>query len=304
MVIDDSTGAPAGTVTVAWLEVIPENVAVIVVVPAPAAVASPCVPAELLIVATRLLEEVHVAFDVIFCLVPSENVPVTVNCCVAPLAIVTPVGDIDIETRSGAVTVTDVAPDIPPNVAVTIAKPSAAAVTDPLPFTVMIPAGAAVHAAKFVKFCVAFPERVPVAVNCRAVPAISSGLTGVTLIAVTAAVVIAVVPIAVSKTADIVVVPVEPDVAETRPLSFTDAMPASDELQVTTSVIFCVAEFCSVPVAVSCSVVPGAIVGWLGVTATVERGETVIRVEAAFVPEAAVIVVEPELTSDDAVTRP
>ena len=274
------------------------------VVPAPVAVASPCVPAELLIVATWVFEEVHVASEVIVCLVPSENVPIAVNCCVPPLAILTPAGDMDIEIRSGAVTVTVAVPDTPAKVAVTVAKPSAAAVTDPVPFTAMIPAGAALHAAKFVKFCVAFPERMPVAVNCRVLPVTSTEFSGATLIAVTAAVVTTVVPVTVSKMADIVVAPVVLAGEETRPLSFTDARPASDELHVTTSVMFCVAEFCSVPVAVSCSVVPGAIVGWPGVTAIVESGEMVISVEAAIVPETAVIVAEPELMSDDAVTRP
>jgi hypothetical protein len=48
----------------------------IVVCPGPTAVAN----AELLIVATRLADEVHVAVAVRFCVLLSEYVPVAVNC--------------------------------------------------------------------------------------------------------------------------------------------------------------------------------------------------------------------------------
>lgn len=46
--------------------------AVIVVVPAPAAVASPFEPSALLIVAIPVLDDVHAAVAVIFCVAPFE----------------------------------------------------------------------------------------------------------------------------------------------------------------------------------------------------------------------------------------
>jgi len=52
----------------------------IVVVPAASALASPAVPAVLLIVATAATDELQCPICVRFCVVPSENVPVAVNC--------------------------------------------------------------------------------------------------------------------------------------------------------------------------------------------------------------------------------
>ena len=56
------------------------EVAVMVVLPAPAPVASP----PLLIVATFVAEEFHVAEFVRFCVLPSLNVPVAASCTLAP----------------------------------------------------------------------------------------------------------------------------------------------------------------------------------------------------------------------------
>lgn len=58
------------------------KVAAIVVVPSLTAVANPV----LLIVATPVIDEDHVATAVKFCVVESANVPVAVNCWVVPLA--------------------------------------------------------------------------------------------------------------------------------------------------------------------------------------------------------------------------
>ena len=58
------------------------ELAMIVVLPAATPVASPAV----LMVATNVAAEFHVAELVRFCALPSLKVPVAVNCCVAPFA--------------------------------------------------------------------------------------------------------------------------------------------------------------------------------------------------------------------------
>ena len=56
------------------------EVAVIVVVPTPAPDTRPCVPELLLIVATLGLDELQVTESVKVCMLPSEYVPVAMNC--------------------------------------------------------------------------------------------------------------------------------------------------------------------------------------------------------------------------------
>ena len=58
----------------------PPDTAVMVAVPGATAVASPFEPAALLIDATPVVDEFQVTAAVRFCVVLSENVPVTVNC--------------------------------------------------------------------------------------------------------------------------------------------------------------------------------------------------------------------------------
>ncbi len=85
--IDSSTAGV--TVSVVVAEMVPDVVlaiAVIVVVPTPADVASPLKPTVLLIVETSVFEELQETNDVIFCFDPSVNVPVAVNCWVLPSA--------------------------------------------------------------------------------------------------------------------------------------------------------------------------------------------------------------------------
>ena len=74
------------------------KVAVIVVDPAAADVASPCEPTVLLIVAAPVFEELHVTKAVRSCVVLSEKVPVAANCWAVPLAIPGLAGVIAIET--------------------------------------------------------------------------------------------------------------------------------------------------------------------------------------------------------------
>ena len=69
----------AVTVIVVDLDMLPDT-AVIVVVPAAIAAASPLEPATLLIVAVAVLDELQVTAVVRFCVDPSEYDPVAVNC--------------------------------------------------------------------------------------------------------------------------------------------------------------------------------------------------------------------------------
>jgi hypothetical protein len=85
-VIEVSVGAVAVTVRLTPGEVTPFTLAVIDVMPIATPVANPRVPAVLLIDAKPVFDEAHVAVEVRFWVEPSLNVPVAVNCSVAPMA--------------------------------------------------------------------------------------------------------------------------------------------------------------------------------------------------------------------------
>jgi hypothetical protein len=80
--METNVGAAAVTVRVVEPSMFPE-VAVIVAVPGPLAVAKPLAA----IVATFRFDELHVAVVVRFWMLPSLYVPVAVNCCVLPFVI-------------------------------------------------------------------------------------------------------------------------------------------------------------------------------------------------------------------------
>jgi hypothetical protein len=69
-----------------------------VVLPAPTPLAN---PAELM-VATAVAEDAQVTWPVMFCVLLSEYLPVAVNCCVPPVAIVGFAGVTVIEASDGA----------------------------------------------------------------------------------------------------------------------------------------------------------------------------------------------------------
>ena len=102
------------------------DAAVIVVDPAATAAADP-----LLMVATPVLDELHVTEAVKSCVVLSENVPVAVNCCVVPLATEGLVGVTAMDTSVAGVTVIVVDPDVLPDEAVIVALPADLPVTCP-----------------------------------------------------------------------------------------------------------------------------------------------------------------------------
>src|ERR1700736_5886859 len=149
-------------------------VAEIVEVPTPAAVAKPV----LLIVATVVVPEAHTTlFNT--CVLPSPNVPVAVNCCVKPLAIVGFKGVTTIDTNVGGVTVKRVDPVMLPLFAEIVEVPTPAAVAKPVLLivaTVVVPEA---HTTLF-NTCVLPSPNVPVAVNCCVKPLAIVGFTGVT----------------------------------------------------------------------------------------------------------------------------
>ncbi len=100
------------TVSVAGVDVTPENIAVISAAPTLSDDARPFEPAVLLTVATVVFDEVHVAQVVRFCMVMSARVPVAVNCCLYPLAILGLDGVIAMVDTADTVSV--VVPGIPP----------------------------------------------------------------------------------------------------------------------------------------------------------------------------------------------
>jgi hypothetical protein len=99
------------------------DVAVIVVVPAAAEVVSPLEPAALLTAATAAADEFQFISVVRSCVVLSENVPVAVNCCVVPIAMLGFAGVIAMETSVAGVTVTVVDPATLPNFPQILALP-------------------------------------------------------------------------------------------------------------------------------------------------------------------------------------
>jgi hypothetical protein len=139
-----------------------DDVAVIVEVPTPAPLASP----DALIVAVAVVADDHVTVLVRFCVVPSLNVPVAVNCWVAPLAIEGFAGVTAIDCNVAAVTVRTVEPLIAPDVALIVEVPTPAPVARPTALIVAVAVVADDHVTVLVRFCVVPSLNVPVAVNC------------------------------------------------------------------------------------------------------------------------------------------
>jgi hypothetical protein len=147
------TSAAAVTVSTVDPLTVPE-VALTVAVPVPTLCPSPA----LLIVAVVGVSEDHVAVLVRFCVLPSVNVPVAVNCSVVPSAIDGVAGVTAMETSVAAVTVSVVDPLMEPVVAVIVAVPSPTPLANPcVGAAVLIVATAGVaelHCTVSVMFCV------------------------------------------------------------------------------------------------------------------------------------------------------
>ena len=89
-----------------------------------------------------------------FCVEPSVKVPVAVNCCVRPLAIVGFAGVTAIDVTTAAVTVSVVVPLTLPEVAVIVVDPAASVVARPVVEIVATAMFDEVQVTEPVRFCV------------------------------------------------------------------------------------------------------------------------------------------------------
>ena len=208
--------------------IVPE-VAVMVAVPATAAVAKPL----LLTVATDVLDEVQMTSVVISWVVPSEYKPEAANCWVTPPGMLGLAGVTDMEDRVAEVTVRVACPEVAPEVAVMIAVPAATAVAKPLLLTVATDGLDELQMTCGVISWLVPSEYVPEAVNCGVNPTGMLRSAGVTDMEdrVAWVTVRAVLPETVPEVAVMVAVPAARVVA--RPLLITVATDVLDELQMT-----------------------------------------------------------------------
>src|SRR5260370_1282824 len=235
-------------------------VAEIVEVPTPTAVASPV----LLIVATVPVAEAHTAL-LSTCVELSLNVPVAVNCCVAPLPIDGFAGVTAMDASVAGVTVSSVEPVMLPLVAEIVEVPTPTVVAKPVALIVATVAVAEAHTA-LPSTCVELSLNVPVAVNCCVAPLVIDGFAGVTAMEVSVAgvTVSSVEPVMLPLVAEIVEVPVPTAVA--KPVSVIVATVAVAEAH-TALPSTCVDFFLSFPVAVDFRFSPLGSACFPGVTA-------------------------------------
>jgi hypothetical protein len=260
----------------------------------------------LLIVATVATVELQCPLCVRSCVVPSVNVPVAVNCCVAPRAIVVAGGLIAIDTSAAAVTVRTVEPLIEPEVAVIVAVPCPTLVASPgvtpVVLIVAVVGVSELHCTVLVRFCVLPSVYVPVATNCCVVPSAIDGVPGVTTIDTSAAAVTVTVvdPMIEPDVAVMLAVPSPTLVASpvVAPVVLIVAVMGVSEVHCTVAVMSCVLPSVYVPVAVNCCVVPSGSVGIAGVTAIETRtaGVMLRAVEPLIEPTLAVTLVLPTAT--------
>ena len=295
------TSAAGFTTSVAVPLTVPELIP-IVVVPVPAVLTCPIVPAVLLIVATVATVELQCPLCVRSCVVPSVNVPVAVNGCVVPSGIVAVGGLIVIDASATAVTVSTVDPLTVPDVALTVAVPVPTFCPSPLLLIVAVVGVSEDHVAVLVRSCVLPSVNVPVAVNCCVVPNAIDGVAGVTANDTSAAAVtVSVVdPLTPPTLAVMFALPTPAPLATpgVGPPVLIVLTPGVSELHSTVLVIFCVLPSVYVPVAVKARVVPSGMTGTAGVTAieTSTAGLTVTVVEPLIMPNVAVTVVLPNAT--------
>lgn len=143
------------TVSVAPEEMLPEA-AVIAELPAAMPMARPGTPLALMLAAAGFAE-VHCTELVMFCVLPSENVPVATNCIVVPGAIDAVNGEIEIDVNAALVTVTVALEEMLPEAAVTVDDPIPVAIASPnVPFALIATSDGLpdVHCTDAVRFCV------------------------------------------------------------------------------------------------------------------------------------------------------
>ena len=119
-----------------------------------------------------------------FSALPSLKLPVAVNCCEPPKAMLASLGMIVMEVSSASVTVNDVVPTRPANKAVMVAVPGAIPLANPLvpavSLTVATDSGDEVHDTELVRFSVLPSANVPMALSCAAVCCATVAPFGVT----------------------------------------------------------------------------------------------------------------------------
>lgn len=225
------------------------------------------------------------------------------NCILAPKCVIGLTGVTFIETRVTAVTVIVVWPVIFPNAAIIEVLPPESDVAKPCVAGALlidaIDGSEELHVTEDVRSWVVASEKMPVALNCWVMPFTTVGSLGVISRETreTPVTVREVVPEILPEAAAIVVVPAERAFAD--PLSaallLIAAIETSEELQVTDEVMSWVEWSVKVPVALNCTVVPVASVGFLGVTSidASAAAVTVRDVEPEMLPEVAVTLVVP-----------
>lgn len=132
--------------------------------------------------ATLLFDELQVTVPVMSCIVPSENVPVAVNCCNVPTGSDALAGETAMEFKVALVMVRVALEETAPKVAVMVATPGAMPMASPhAPFTLIVAAEtlAEAHCTDVVKFCVLPSVNVPVAANWTVVPCAMDAVMGV-----------------------------------------------------------------------------------------------------------------------------
>jgi hypothetical protein len=155
----------------------PPKAAVMVVVPRFLAVTTPLT----VMLAIVGAEELHVTDPVMSWVVPSENVPVAVNCCNWPREIEELAGEMEIEVAVALDTLSVVPDDAVPVVAVILELPAATPMAKPAaPFTLMATAVGFedVQFIEAVTFCTLPSVIVPMAVNWSLVPCAIVGFAG------------------------------------------------------------------------------------------------------------------------------
>lgn len=278
----------------------PFMLAVIVVVPVAALLASPFPPIE----ATLTLEDVQVTSFVRISVVPSLKLPVAVKRSELPNAMLGSVGVMVSEVSVAGVTESVAVPTCPEKNAVIVALPAATPVASPLlptmSLTVAIDAGDDVHEADCVRSCVLPSANVPMALNCASVCCATLALAGVICSDTSAAdsTTTAIVPLIEPSCALMVALPADCPVSW--PALLTLATLPADELQLTELVIVWVLPSLNVPVAVQPSVDAAARTALGGVTA-IETSVTELTVNGvdAVTPSSVALMLElPGATAD------
>jgi hypothetical protein len=264
--------------------------AVIVTVPTFRAVNRPLTVIE----AIPVFDEFQAAVAVMSWVVPSENDPVAVNCCRVPSGNDPAWGVTAMEVKLAFVTVNTALAEKLPDAAVILELPGAFALASPPTAFRLIPATeefADAHCTDEVRFCVLPSVNVPIAENCKVVPWAMDAAEGVIEIEVRVGLVTVRTALeeTVPEVALIEVLPIAIPIANPcAPFTLIFANEEFAEVHCTTEVRFCVLPSVNVPVAANCTVVPNAIDGLAGETASdTSAGAVTVSVVLPLTPETA-----------------